>query len=683
MSDASSSDTSLDDSTIQINEDRPVQVPLPVDTIMRESGENDFSSSPLLNSRDDVGIQLLCNAADAQGLNVHYHRRLIFEVFDEKRRVIFRQNSPANSAVYTYCARQKHIAKLMMAAEGVPVPSGSCFRDYEAALRFFQQSGVVVTVKPVDGSSGYGVTSGISTEEEFARAWEFAREESRDVVVEQNITGQDIRIVVIGGKAEAAYVREPANVIGDGEHTIRQLVDKKNALRRSNPALRLDMIKRFELLERKGISLDYVPADGEKLQLTTVANASAGGETVQIFDYLDRELLDIAERAARCFPGLVQVGVDLIYVAPEHWKPGSPRGYVIEVNSNPGICDTVFPSFGRAIDAPGKLVSHVFSEQGAQFLSTHPSVSISLATAYRYADFARVFGSGEQRQIALIKQAAHALNLKVEDLSENVFRLIGEQGSCLFHSGMSEGVRMVTRKITRNREWMDTVLPVNTLFPLKDEQRLNRFRLLVVDGKLISALLVRPGKRGQETMRTEVGDLVHPSVLPVIDQTLDAIFDPPVVGIDLLVGDISSNLDIQPWKVIDAVCNPNLAWHHFPDVGVGRDVAKAIVGSSLPTLDPALTPAVCERFVVRGKVQGVGFRRWFKLLSVLHDVRGWVRNLQEGGSESALEVVLEGSPVSINTLYTLCQRGPKSAQVESVAREPQPFTGKLQFSVIG
>ncbi|WP_299593772.1 acylphosphatase [uncultured Microbulbifer sp.] len=663
-------------------ENSRMQFLLPVEQIIQRCGENDYSSSPLLNSRDDVGIQLLCNAAALHGLEVRYHRRLIFEVSDKQRRVVFRQNSPANSAVYTYCARQKHVAKRMMAERGVPVPSGHVFEDYQRALHFFRQAAVAVTVKPADGSSGYGVSSGIDTEQDFASAWKFAREESKNVIVEQNIFGEDIRVIVIAGKAQAAYVRVPAHVVGDGELSIRELVERKNVIRRCNPSLRLDPIKRFDLLERSGLSLDHVPAKGENIQLTSVANASAGGETVQVFDELGAEILEIAERAALCFPGLVQVGVDLIYVSPELWKDGMPRGYVIEVNSNPGICDSVFPSFGRSIDVPKALISHVFSPEGTGYSSVHSGVSVSLAGPYRYHEFERFFGEREQRQMMLIKQAAYGLNVDVEHISDSVFRLTGAGEECLFHSGMPEGVRMVSRKVTRNREWMAAILPVNSLYPIGEDQRLNRFRLLIVGGKLTSALLIRPVTRGQETKRIEVGDLVHPSVMPILDQTLTAIFDPPVVGIDLLAVDISSDLNYQPWKVKDAVCNPNLSWHHFPDQGIGRDVSAALVQASLPGISGNSVPKICERFVIHGDVQGADFRGWIKLSSVLHGVNGWVRNLPENGEE-VVEAVLEGTPVSIEALYALCLRGGESAKVESIVRQEQPCTGKLQFSVIG
>ena len=49
------------------------------------------------------------------------------------------------------------------------------------------------------------------------------------MIVETYVAGNDYRCLVIGGKVAAIAERVPASVIGDGEHTIRQLVDNDNA----------------------------------------------------------------------------------------------------------------------------------------------------------------------------------------------------------------------------------------------------------------------------------------------------------------------------------------------------------------------------------------------------------------------------------------------------------------------
>lgn len=659
---------------------------LSIDDIIRGSGENDYSSSPFLRIDESIGISLLCHAATAMNLEVKRHRRMIFEVCDGQRKIIFRQNSPENSAVYAHCAREKHIAKKLLAEAGIPVPAGDVFESYPPALRYFQQCGVAVTVKPSDGSSGVGVTSGVSTEEAFHHAWRLARRQSAQVIVEQNIAGQDIRVIVIGGKAEAAYVRTPAHVIGDGIHTIRQLMERKNRMRKNNPSLRFDPLRRCDLLERKNISIETVPSVGEKIQLTSVANTSAGGETVEVLQLLDKDSLKIAERAALCFPGLVQVGVDLIYGEAKS-SAGQPPAYVIEVNSNPGICDAVFPSYGRAVDVPGKLLSHVFSQAASV---QHRRLQVALAPIYKFSEFPRAFNHGAQRQVDLMRQAAFAHNLEVETLSETVFRLRYGQNSCLFHGAMPDRVRLVSRKITRNRSWMAEVLPRSESLSQQatvgstggdgSVAGLNRYRVFIAGNKVVAVLYLRSEPQGARTQvsRVDVSDLIHLSVLTVLEKTLQIIFEPYIAGIDLLMEDISRDIGSQRWQVEDAVCNPFLGRHHFPDEGPARDVAAALLRELFPGLVREPQPSAACRVLISGKVQGIGFRRWLKLMAIRHAISGWVRNLADG----RVEAVMEGTERAVARVVELCERGPSSAKVANVDVESAPCFSRYGFTVL-
>ncbi|TLM78412.1 acylphosphatase [Microbulbifer harenosus] len=657
----------------------------PVESIVRESVENDYSNSPFLHVRDDIGISLLCHAANAMNLEVQRHRKLIFEVRDGQRSIVFRQNSPENSAVYAYCARQKHIAKKLMADAGVPVPAGDVFEDYPSALRYFLEFGGEVAVKPSDGSSGAGVSCGIGGEDEFNRAWKLARHHSARVIVEQNLTGQDIRVIVIGGKAEAAYVRTPAHVVGDGIHSIRDLMERKNRIRRNNPSLRYDPLRNVDLLERRNISLDTIPSTGERVQLASVANTSAGGETVEVLGLLDAESRRIAERAALCFPGLVQVGVDLMYCGVVPSAAHSPV-YVIEVNSNPGICDAVFPSYGRAVDVPGKLLRHVLSTTTA---ASPRRLQVALAPVYRFSQFPRAFYQGERRQADLIKQAAFAHNLEIETLSDTVLRLRHGKFSCLFHGAIPECVRLVSRKITRNNDWMAEVLPCSEPHQQAgmgegagDEsgRRLNHYRVLVIGNKVVAALYSQTAPQGMQTQvsRMDVSELIHPSVLSVLERTLQVIFDPFIAGIDLLMEDISRDACSQRWQVVNAVCNPHLGRHHFPDEGLPRDVAAVLLRELFPELPDSATRVAC-RVLVCGKVQHVGFRRWLKLMAVRHAVSGWVRNLEDG----RVEAVLEGTERAVAQMVEQCKVGPLSAAVTHTEVESAPCFSRCSFSVLG
>lgn len=75
-------------------------------------------------------------------------------------------------------------------------------------------------------------------------------------------------------------------------------------------------------------------------------------------------------------------------------------------------------------------------------------------------------------------------------------------------------------------------------------------------------------------------------------------------------------------------------------------------------------PAV--RYLVRGRVQGVGFR-WFVLGTARElGVRGWVRNRADGG----VEAVAEGAPDALGRLRRALESGPPGARVDDVSNHP-------------
>jgi len=83
---------------------------------------------------------------------------------------------------------------------------------------------------------------------------------------------------------------------------------------------------------------------------------------------------------------------------------------------------------------------------------------------------------------------------------------------------------------------------------------------------------------------------------------------------------------------------------------------------------------VTVRLVIRGRVQGVGFRWWARELAERLGLEGWVRNRTDG----AVELVASGPAEAVERLAEACWRGPSGAAVRTVDRrdaEPEPFAG--------
>ena len=198
----------------------------------------------------------------------------------------------------------KDLAKISI-QQRAACAQGGLFEDLDAAKEYLARSNGPLVVKPAVGLNGAGVTVDIRTESALEAAWNHAKQFHDTIVMEELVEGVDIRVILIGGKAKAAYIRVPANVVGDGINTVEQLMEQKNRLRLKHPHLSKNLIVPDDYsdsyLSRQGHSFDSVPPAGEIVFLHLKANISRGGDSVNITDYLHPDLMRLAEEAGAVF----------------------------------------------------------------------------------------------------------------------------------------------------------------------------------------------------------------------------------------------------------------------------------------------------------------------------------------------------------------------------------------------
>jgi len=270
------------------------------------------------------------------------------------------------SAIAEGIAQDKQLTKTLLKAVGVPVPYGREVYDAEDAWSAADAIGLPVVVKPLDGNKGRGVTVNLSSREDVMAAYKAARVESSEVLVEEFIPGKDYRLLIVGNKLVAAARREPAHVIGDGIHTVQNLIDQENTnpLRGEYHALPLsklsvDVISQ-NLLTEQGLTLESVPPAGMMVLLRRNANLSTGGTAVDVTDQVHPEIARAAEDAARAV-GLDVAGVDI--VAQDIGSPlEEQKGGVVEVNAAPGLRMHTHPSQGIPRPVGDAIVSTMFAE---------------------------------------------------------------------------------------------------------------------------------------------------------------------------------------------------------------------------------------------------------------------------------------------------------------------------------
>jgi len=261
-------------------------------------------------------------------------------------------------------ASDKEETNRILASLGLPVPRQELVQTTEQAVRAAQRIGFPVVTKPYNGNHGRGISIRLMDEAEVAAGFAAAREHSRSVIVETYLEGDDHRLLVVNGELVAATRRTPGQVVGDGEHSIVELIDIVNLDPRRGVGHE-KVLTRIELdaqaarmLERAGLAAGSVPAPGQVVPLRSTANLSTGGTATDVTDVIHPDNRDMAVRAVRAI-GLDVGGVDFLSqnIAESYRSIG---GGICEVNAAPGFRMHVAPSEGASRDAAGPVIDMLF-----------------------------------------------------------------------------------------------------------------------------------------------------------------------------------------------------------------------------------------------------------------------------------------------------------------------------------
>jgi len=252
------------------------------------------------------------------------------------RKVVTRESlSELTTAVAMSRCDDKRVTRRLLARAGLTVPRGRCADGSTGDAEFLDELGAVV-VKPARGEQGKGISIGVRDAEALLRAIDLAHRYSDDVLLEEQVTGQDLRVLAIDHQVVAAAVRRPAAVIGTGEHTIRALIEAQSRRRAAatggESRIPLDDTT-AEIVDEAGYRLDDVlPADRE-LVVRRTANLHTGGTIHDVTAILHPELAAAAELASEVLD-IPVVGMDFLVPAVD-----GPGYHVIEANERPGLAN--------------------------------------------------------------------------------------------------------------------------------------------------------------------------------------------------------------------------------------------------------------------------------------------------------------------------------------------------------
>jgi len=278
---------------------------------------------------------------------------------------IWTAETDRTSAIAQAIAGDKDLTKRLLAEVGVPVPEGRAATSPAEAWAIAEDIGLPVVVKPADGNHGRGVALDLRTREQVEAAWALADKHGSEVLVERCVPGDEHRLLVVAGQVVAAARGESAWVTGDGQTSVRDLIDAqintdpRRGDSEDHPLSRLriedDDVIRHDLA-RQGLDADSVPAAGRRVLIQRNGNVS-----IDCTEQVHPELARVVELAVRTV-GLDIAGVDL--VAQDVGRPlAAQGGAIVEINAGPGLLAHLKPAVGHPRAVGHAIVEHLFPKE--------------------------------------------------------------------------------------------------------------------------------------------------------------------------------------------------------------------------------------------------------------------------------------------------------------------------------
>ncbi|MDK0758875.1 bifunctional glutamate--cysteine ligase GshA/glutathione synthetase GshB [Clostridium perfringens] len=273
-----------------------------------------------------------------------------------------------DSYITALIMENKLVTKDILRENNIRVPKGKDYDNIDEAkkdFRLFKDEKIVIKPKSTNFGLGISIFPGEYSREDYDKAVEIAFREDSSILIEEFMTGKEYRFLVIGEEVVGILHREPANVIGNGESTIEELVFEKNKdpLRGKGYKTPLEKIKLGEIeemfLKNQGLSFKSIPKNGEKIYLRENSNISTGGDSIEFTDKIHPSYKEVVLKSAKAVKALI-CGVDMVIDNIEEEAKEKNHG-IIELNFNPAIHIHCFPYKGENRKAGEKILDLLFN----------------------------------------------------------------------------------------------------------------------------------------------------------------------------------------------------------------------------------------------------------------------------------------------------------------------------------
>lgn len=365
----------------------------------------------------------------------------LFFNYKQVQHQILGSNPDVSRGTFSRLAENKDLVDRLLRHEDVAkTPFSEAYTDDEAAKKFLKKHKVIV-IKPVDGAHGDGVTVGITKERDMLDAHHVASlaRGSGRVLMQEHVTGDDIRVLTIDGVVAAAVRREPASVTGDGLKTTAELIHNENLSNSDRGEIpytkkmcKIDILAAERFLGKR---FKMVPRAGETIQVVGTANVGSGGKAIECLDELPAHIKQAALDVANLVGAFI-CGVDIMY------DKSTDRYWLIEINASPSLSLHTMPAEGRAIPVGDIYVERLLERYDSQIETIGTSVSIDFKRYKNLKNIPARVDSGARTSSLWVS------NIKVRSNDTISFLLFGP--SSPYYTGKRVSIPLLGTRIVTN-----------------------------------------------------------------------------------------------------------------------------------------------------------------------------------------------------------------------------------------
>ncbi|MFO8070159.1 MAG: bifunctional glutamate--cysteine ligase GshA/glutathione synthetase GshB [Alkalibacterium sp.] len=323
----------------------------------------EMSSQLLLYDALQMGIKTTVLDANDQFLAFNYNGK--------KEYVRNGNMTSKDTYISHWIMANKTVTKKVLRENDFSVPAGEEFSSFTEAKNHYElaaKQSIVVKPKSTNYGIGISIFKQLPSKRAYEDALTIAFKEDDGILVEEYIEGTEYRFFVLDEKVEAVLLREPANITGDGKHTIRELIALKNKhpYRGENHRAPLEKIKTGEIealmLNEQDYTFDSIIENNKKVYLRENSNISTGGDSIDVTDDIHESYKRIAEEIAKALNVKV-TGLDLIIPDITLASTKENQGYtVIEANFNPAMNMHAFVQKGKGRRLSKKVLEMLYPD---------------------------------------------------------------------------------------------------------------------------------------------------------------------------------------------------------------------------------------------------------------------------------------------------------------------------------